>query len=569
MITYDSAGVGAFAAGGTTATWQHVIGTSATALLVAMSFSGGSPNTASRTVKVGNKTLTSLGVLQSSPTAWTELFGILGPSTGAQTVNVTTSVPVAKTGNSVAYRGVTGFDSTFLNLPSAGSFTVTQPVTRGGWLVAAFGVASAVSLRAISGTLRYQAASTPTVAIVDDVSPDTSVTLSLSSAQPTTASAAAVSVYLVPVIGSTGISQTGSSSLPTTATATASASVTSVRFADAPLAVTASATATATAIGSRFSSSTLITTATATASASVSLHANADINIVTTPTADREKTLWIFNSSLAATATRTATATVTLAVIPPPAAHSPLRYVGRYPDTEGSVSPRSYAIAANTKTNITTESIDKIIDSLINPLTKVSYVDQQDATKALKTAVTDADELYFPATGHGLAVLDADGYVTANQIPALSASRPSECYVGSVGSGTATTSSNRSVLLGTVTIPDLGYPYVVLPFAWVTGSNYTGTLKSRWAGTGNTAKLAVMPTTGGENICGWGICAGSQKPSLYPVTPTVAMGVASQKYSGGITLGLYGSLLAEASGRSYTFSGGTSSAFYVITLPAV
>lgn len=567
MIIYDSSGVGVTAAGGTSATWQHVIGTSATALLVAVSFNGGSPNTASRTVKVGTKTLASLGVLQSSSTAWTELFGILGPSTGVQTVNVTTSVPVAKTGNSVAYRGVIGFDSIFLNTPPDGAFTVTQPIIKGGWLVGAFGTAANVGFSPSGGTVRYLGSSTPTLAIVDDVSSGSSVTLSLSPTQPTTTASAVVSVNLVPVAGSTGLSYTVSGPLAVTAATTASISTTSTRFGNANLAVAASGSATATAIGSRFSSSNLITTATLTASASISVGADANLALTAPRTADRERTLWIFNSALAATVSRTATASVTLAVIPPPAAHSPLRYVGRYPDTEGSVAPRSYARASNDRTKVTTDFITKAIDSLVSPLTTTAYVDQQDATKALKTAVTAADELYFPATGHGLATLDSEGYLTANQVPdGLSVNRTSGCYVGSAGSGTATSSNTRNVLLGTVTIPDLGYSYVVLPFAWVLGSDPNGALKSRWAGTGSAAKLIVMPTSGGDLPCGWGMCAGSPKPSSYPVTPAVAMGVANQKFSGGITLGLYGSLLAEASGRTYTFSGGS---FYVITMPAV
>ena len=568
MITYDSAGVGSFAAGGTTATWQHVIGASATALIVGVSFSGGSPNTTTRTVTVGNKTLASIGVLQSSPTAWTELFGIMGPSTGAQTVNVRTSVSVAKTANSVAYKGVVSFGSVSLSTPSS-TYTVTQPATSGNWVVGVFGTATAVTIAplATSGTARYVKSSTPTLAIVDDLSEATSATLQLNAA--TTPPAAVITIALSPVPGSTGWSYTGNAGTrAVTASTTASASVTSIRQASTALVVAATASAAISVVGQRDFASSLTVAAARTASMLVNWSANVSLTAVATPLAKRESSLWIFNSSLAATVTRTATATVTPAVIPPPATHSPLRYVGRYPDTEGSVAPRSYGIAANDRTKVTSDFINKTVDSLVHPLAKTEYVDQQDKTKALKSDVLAADELYFPATGHGLATLDSDGFVVANQIPgSINTNRVAGCYVGSnVGSGTVTSSGYRSLLLSTVTIPYPGFPYVVMPFGWVTGSDPNGVLKSRWYGTGSTGRIVVLPTTGSDSVCGWGICAGTAKQSSYPLTPAVSMSIRNQQFTGNITLGLYGSVLAEATGRSYVFAGGS---FYVLVFPAV
>lgn len=244
----------------------------------------------------------------------------------------------------------------------------------------------------------------------------------------------------------------------------------------------------------------------------------------------------------------------------------PLRYVGRYPDTEAAVAPHSYAIAANDKTKITTDYINKQVDALVAPLAKTDYVKQQDDLKAAKAAVTAADEQYFPLTGHGLGTLDAYGYVTASQIPpSVASNRPAAFYTGtaSISSSVVSGTARRSLLLATVTIPDPGWPYTVMPFAWVTGSDPNGLLKTRWAGTGNIAKVVVMPTIN-DTIYGFGMCAASQKPGNYPITPSVEGGTAA-KITGGITLGLYGSLLNEAAG-SYTFS---SPIFFVIVLPAV
>ena len=243
----------------------------------------------------------------------------------------------------------------------------------------------------------------------------------------------------------------------------------------------------------------------------------------------------------------------------------PMRYVGRYPDTEGSVSPHIYADAANSKTKLTTDIVNAAVDTQVSALATTAYVDQQDATKAAKSAVTAADNNYIPLTGHGLAVLDSTGAVAASQIPSVTSQvRPSLSFTGIVGSGTVASAGLRSLSLGTITIPDPGFPYVVLAFAWVNGSDPNGTVKSRWAGTGNTGKLVVMPS-GSDAIHAWGVCAGSAKSSAYPVTPAVSMGAGSQKLTGSTTLNLYGSVMVEAVGQSYTFSGGS---FFVNVLPA-
>ena len=571
MITFDSSGVGITAAGGTSATWQHVIGTSATALIVGVSFSGGSPNTASRTVTVGSKTMFSLGVLASSPTAWTELFGILGPSTGAQAINVKTSVAVAKSGNSVAYRGVVSFGSVSLVNP-ASAYTLSQPSTPGNWMVAVFGTATAVNIaaQATTGTMRYVASSTPTVAIVDELSSTSSTTLTLNAA--TTPPSAVIAISMSPVTNN-GWNYTGNTLLGLTTSFSAEAAVTSVRQATARLVVQAAASADIQVIGNRDFATNLSVTAVRTATARMDWLANASLGLTATATARREPTLWIFNSALTATATPTATASVTPAVIPPPAEHSRLRYVGRYPDTEGAITPRSYAVAANDKTKVTLDYINKAVDSLVYPLAKIEYVDQQDRKKALKTDVTAADELYFPASGHGLATLGTDGFVTSTHIPSgVSVNRAANGYPTAspysvnLTSGTTSSADYRALLLGSITIAYPGFPFVVMPFGWVTGSNPTGTLKSRWAGTGNTGRILVMPTTGPNIFCGWAACSGSQKLSSYPITPAVSMNVMSQKFTTDVTLGVYGSVMVEATGRSYTFSGGS---FHVIILPAV
>lgn len=563
-ITYNSVGVGT-SANATTATWQHVIGSSATALIVGVSFNGSSSVT--RTVRVGNRVLTSLAVMPSYGSHWMEIFGTLSPPTGAQSVTITTSSRISMTASSVAYNSVASFGSTSTGLFPQIPYSFTQSVTPGNWLVGAMGSAFGIAMisPAVSGVDRYINRAYPSLAILDGVSAGSSVTLHLASVSNAGGSVAAV--VMVPVGSSTAIAHTVNSSLALTASRSAEASSTSVRMAVANLAVVASATASIDVQGPRSSSSSLAVTAAVSAAVSVDWQANSSLALTLNRTVSPKSTLWIFNSSLSVTTARTATASVVQAPLPPPAEKSPLRYVGRPPDTEGAVSTRSYAVAVNDRTKVTNDFIERAVDNLVYPLATTAYVDQQDATKALKSAVIAADENYIPATDHGLAVLDSTGKVEASQIPtgSITVNRVSGCFVGSVGSGTVTNTGVKSLLLGTVTITSPGYPYVVLPFAWVNGNDPAGSQISRWAGTGSAAKLVVVPTSGNA-VCGWGVCSGSQKVSSYPVTPAVSEGVSGQVFTTGITLGLYGSLLAEAAGRSYTFSGGT---FYVITMPAV
>ena len=564
MITHDSTGVGYSSATGTTsATWQHVIGASATALIVGITFTG-APSSVSRTVKVGTKTLSSLGFREVSGTQWVELFGVLAPPIGAQSVLVTTSTSTRMVANSVSYNGVVSFGASATNVFSAGApfISVTRSVDRGNWLFGVFAAAGTAALTSDEDIQRYNRSS---MAIMDDVGTTSVTSLMLDAPLPVAVSA--VSASMVPVSGATGVSHTGKSSLALSASPSAEATNNPAKIALAPLAVTATASATITAFGQKSFAAQQSVTATPTASATATTSIAASLALTATANARPEPSLWIFNSSLSVLSSRTASATVTPAPPVPPVASSPLRYVGRYPDTQGSLAPRSYALAAAEKVDVRIDSVAKEIDSQVYTLASIRYVDQQDALRAQKTAVTAADEAYFPATNHNLATLDSTGFVPTGMYPPnVISNRTSKFYESAASGGTVSTAGYRSLLLGTVTIPDPGYPYVVLPFAWVSGSDPYGTAVSRWVGTGSTGKLVVMPTTGGDVIYGWGICAGSSSSSAHPVTPAASMGVTAQKVFGSLTLGLYGSVMVEAPDRSYTFGGGT---FYVIIMPAV
>jgi hypothetical protein len=123
-VTFDAPGPGGSntGAGGATATWSHTAaGGSTAAVVVGLQWTHnigfGAPT---RTVTYGGTAMASLGVIGLNNTAlnaltgsYQELFGLLDPPAGAQTVSVTVSrngaISVAVTASSVSYLEVSAF----------------------------------------------------------------------------------------------------------------------------------------------------------------------------------------------------------------------------------------------------------------------------------------------------------------------------------------------------------------------------------------------------------------------------------------------------------------------------
>lgn len=569
-ISFSSTGVGATASGVTTATWQHVIAPSATALVVAALADSWPPP--SIAAKVGTKTMASLGTRVSNGLR-VEIFGILSPPTGAQSVTITSSSSANIRANSLAYAGVASFGATATSFFPGISYTMTQTTAAGNWLVAAMGSGINVGLfsTAASGVSRDVRGGYPSLAILDAASTGGATTLTQSAGA--NADGIGALVTLVPVDTSTALAHTAFSSLSLTATPSATADATSVRMAVAPLSLAATPMASASTVGNRLAASTAIVTATPTASIRHSARFAASLALTAARPTTPQPSLWIFNSSTAVTVGRTSTATVTPAPVPPPAAHSPLLYVGRYPDTEGSISPRSYAEAANDRTKVTPDFINQAVDAQVHPLATVAYVNQQDATRASKSGATSADNDYIPLSGHGLATLNWVNKIEDDQINTSSivTNRIAAVYSASGSGGIVTLTEARTQLLASVNITDPGWPYTLLTFGWVTGSDPNGTAPNRWSGTRNAGKVYILPTSAASNsIFGVGICAsskglagsGASAPSKYSVVPHP---YGNQYLTGAMTVGMYGSMLEAGIGRSYTFG---AASLFVMVLPA-
>ena len=278
-----------------------------------------------------------------------------------------------------------------------------------------------------------------------------------------------------------------------------------------------------------------------------------------------------------------------------------LPYVGRAPDSDATIVPKSYADATNTSLAVNSSYVNAQIASVVSTLTNQSYVDSEDALRAHKSAVTTADNSYVAATAlnaaNGVAGLDVNGNLISSQFPTsgVVTDRVTQCYsvaspsggqglfggvlssvtgaVGTIllsGSHTVGTSSIREYKLASIPIPDPGFPWRPLPFAWVQGSSASGGVPaSRQVGNGNYGLLAVMPPAGvSDQVYGAGICTGSSVTDTYPVLPYAAANQSPTTVpaiSGSLELDLFGSCW---SGTSYTFYA-ANLVYLVMVVPAL
>lgn len=278
-----------------------------------------------------------------------------------------------------------------------------------------------------------------------------------------------------------------------------------------------------------------------------------------------------------------------------------LKYVGRNPDSDSTVVPKSYADSQNANLSVTTTIVNNIIASAAVNLTDQNYVDAQDSLRAHKTDVTAADANYVALSqlgvAGGVASLDSSGNLLSGQVPSgIRTDRVATCYsvthsgtlpllggtpsgtTGAVGTimlapgatHTVATTSVREYQLASLVIPDPGYPWRPLPFAWVQGnSGQAANPGTRQIGTGNYGLLTCCPPSGvSDTVYGLGLCTASFVTDTYALGPYA---LANQTHAsvpainGGLELDLYGCLW---SGTTYTFVG-TNLNFFVIVVPSL
>jgi hypothetical protein len=215
-VAYDATGAGASGAAssgstGTTISWSHTIGASATCLVVGVSaWDNINATAATRSVAVAGTSLTLLAVINNNNAGgqgWVELWGMVGLTglTGAKTITVNeyqTSNPSSAypqlAGNSVSYTGVGSIGTAVTNFGSGAGTASTGAITSaaGNMVVGSFSAnTSGTAFSALSGTSRVNMAgvgSTNDPLMIQDAAGASTVTLTAT----TTAAWSAVGVNL-------------------------------------------------------------------------------------------------------------------------------------------------------------------------------------------------------------------------------------------------------------------------------------------------------------------------------------------------------------------------------------
>lgn len=263
-----------------------------------------------------------------------------------------------------------------------------------------------------------------------------------------------------------------------------------------------------------------------------------------------------------------------------------LESVGRNPDTDSVVIPKSYADADNAATAVTNAFIDSQCAGQGANLVTQGWIDGQVSNYATRSAVNTADAAYLPlaslGAANGAAKLNSSGTIPAGQLPPLTTNRLALSYsiatsgtnfLGS-NSRTVTTTNLNEYIIASIPIPDPGYPWIPFPYAYISGQAAGSPSGSRFVGNGNFGFLTVMAPAGISNtIYGAGVCTDDPVTNWYqlvpgcnattpgnPVTP-----ISQPPILGPLTLNLGCCCWA---GAAYTFNG-PNLVFHITVLPAL
>lgn len=179
----------------------------------------------------------------------------------------------------------------------------------------------------------------------------------------------------------------------------------------------------------------------------------------------------------------------------------------------------------------------------------------------------------------GVAQLNSSATVPTAQMPSsgIVTDRITTCYsvtdkaVGTIyltALATATSDSVQDVHIASLSIPDPGWPWVALPFAWVLGNSeaQSGVTYQRMSGNAETGQITVTSGSGSSAVTyGIGVGASSIYPSLIPLVPFAGSKQAPSALNGALVLDLWGST-ANGSSTGYQFSP-TGLVYFVLVAP--
>lgn len=469
------------------------------------------------TVTVGGTPLTLLKALNCNNAAgngWVELWGLIGPPTGSQTITVIENRAAAAASinvTAISYTGVAQFGTAVPNFGTAATASSGAVVSATGNRVLSVIGGLGATLTAPSGTLR--------------------------SNQPATADAAYVTLMLQDSAGAATVTQTGhfvgSSGWGEIGVNLIAGNLWRV---SAPLSTTVGFSAGGSFVG-------------------------------------RALTIGAAHLSLTTTAAATGV---------DQQQGPPLRYVGRLPDSASVIGTTTYAQAQDVANLVTPAWISQQVTQSARNLVTSAWIAQQTSGYLTQAGVTtELASSYVPSTelgaANGIAQANGGGIVPSGQLPTLitnNVARVYDCVTDgtiSLTSGhvyTATTENIGEFVMASVTIPNPGYPWIALPFAYVLGYSSGAASGNRLVGNGNYGFLAVTAAGQQTPLYGMALMTDDTIANYYPLIPTSLVQTTplnQPPFETGVTLQLS---VCNYTGSTYTVSG-TGLVFYVLVLPAL
>lgn len=478
VVVFDAASSGATSTSGT-ATANLTVGASASALVAEVTgYYNGSTGNASlttHTCTVGGTPMSLLGIFDcggSPGSGWVELWGLMDPPIGAQSVVVTEATSGGAVNLNVtatSYRGVSGFGTPVTNSGTGTAVSSGNIVSVTGNKVVSAQGAYNRALNTPNQTQRYDQPNSGNgnyVTLLVQDAPGAG-TVGLTCSAGLGAHWGSVSVNLIAGRQATGY---------------------------ATMAMTLSAHASGAYAGNGVSQ----------------------------------------GSSLAMTTTAHASGLVT---------HlgPPVRYVGATPTTGSTVIPASYAQRDNSQVAVTPVWLAQQVTSIAggstaatgySPLVNQAAIEQLVGNYETQSEITSTLAGYIPKSAlganNGIAQSDSiHNQIPSNQLPTLVLNSLAKCYdlasngsqlVSATTTVQSTTPNINEIILAQISVPDPGYPWWPLPFAYVrAASGGTATLDT--SGTGNIGCLTVMIEGVSSTYYGVGLCTDDINPSYYPVVP--------------------------------------------------
>lgn len=258
---------------------------------------------------------------------------------------------------------------------------------------------------------------------------------------------------------------------------------------------------------------------------------------------------------------------------------STLQYRGRRPDNSNyALLNKSHVDALYEESRVDEAYVAGAVQDVLPSLASLTYVTNQDALRATRTAVQAADNNYVPTTelagvSSGVVPLNNSGSIAAAHTPStIHTHRPPTIKyadtINLVGTQNLTAPAGpKQFLAATLTITDPGYSYIPLPFATVQGGAVNSTDPvTRSTTTSCYGQLTVLDTS--DVQYGWTVCSGRKVLDfhiLMPFADDKINPLVRPPVDGDLTLKLY---LGLYGGTTYTFTN-TGFEFYCLIFPGV